>query len=240
MNATPEEKPDGAPEWMVSYADMITIMMSFFVIMFAIATGEAAKGKRTRQQQAAIDSLQYRFGPKWQPFSSWAPSPGNSPVRGGGTRDNDKRLPDSPGEVGGTVRILKHERARIRIPGHGERVVIGGVVNFDEGSSALATAQSDWLRAIAEELAGKPQQIEIAGHTSPRPLPPGSTFHDRWDLAYARCRQVARLLSTMGIEPERFRVSVAAATEAPAPGESQPEDARVDIFLTDSLAGRNE
>ena len=43
MSANPEEKPDGAPEWMVSFADMITIMMSFFVIMFALASGEAAK-----------------------------------------------------------------------------------------------------------------------------------------------------------------------------------------------------
>ena len=68
MSAKPEEKPDGAPEWMVSFADMITIMMSFFVIMFAIASGEAAKGKRNRQQQATIESLQNRFGPNINPL----------------------------------------------------------------------------------------------------------------------------------------------------------------------------
>ncbi len=51
MASKPEEKPDGAPEWMVSFADMITIMMSFFVIMFALASGEAAKAKQ--QQQAS-------------------------------------------------------------------------------------------------------------------------------------------------------------------------------------------
>ena len=69
---------------MVSYADMITIIMSFFVVMFSIASGEAAKGKRSQQQQVAIESLQFRFGPQWKPFTSWSLMPGNSLLPGGG------------------------------------------------------------------------------------------------------------------------------------------------------------
>ena len=54
-----EEKPDGAPEWMVSFADMITIMMSFFVIMFALATA-----RNEGRKAAAMESIEYRFGPQ--------------------------------------------------------------------------------------------------------------------------------------------------------------------------------
>ena len=99
ISARADEKPEGAPEWMVSFADMITIMMSFFVIMFALAAGEAAKGKKAHneQQQAALDSLQNRFGPKYQPFSSWGLMPGNSPVKNRGTRQKVK-LPEPPPE----------------------------------------------------------------------------------------------------------------------------------------------
>ena len=86
MAAKPEEKPDGAPEWMVSFADMITIMMSFFVIMFAIASGEAAKGRQSRRQKVAIESLNNRFGPKFQPFASWGLAPGTMPVKQGGSQ----------------------------------------------------------------------------------------------------------------------------------------------------------
>ena len=86
MAAKPEEKPDGAPEWMVSFADMITIMMSFFVIMFAIASGEAAKGAKAAGNTAAIESLNNRFGPKFQPFASWGLAPGTMPVKQGGSR----------------------------------------------------------------------------------------------------------------------------------------------------------
>ena len=80
MSVKPEEKPERRPEWMVSFADMITIMMSFFVIMFALASNQAAKGKKaSANQQAAMDSLNYRFGPSWKPFASWGLMPGNSP-----------------------------------------------------------------------------------------------------------------------------------------------------------------
>ena len=241
MSAFPEEKPEGAPEWMVSYADMITIIMSFFVIMFAIASGEAAKGKRTQQQQAAIDSLQNRFGPKYQPFASWGLMPGNSPIRHAGAHEKGKQPIIVPDEEGGTVKVLKRERSRIRIPGRGDRIVIGGVVYFGDKTLALADSQTARLKLIAEEMAGKPQQIEIVGHTSARPLTPDSSFHDRWDLAYARCRQVAKLLGTMKIAPDRLRISVVQTSELQAAGETSTataEDMRIDIYLTDMVAER--
>ncbi|MCL4195115.1 MAG: hypothetical protein KJZ87_25480, partial [Thermoguttaceae bacterium] len=53
-----EEKPEGAPEWMVSFADMITIMMSFFVIMFALAAA-----KNEGHAEAVRQSIHDRFSP---------------------------------------------------------------------------------------------------------------------------------------------------------------------------------
>ncbi|MGA2616221.1 MAG: flagellar motor protein MotB [Thermoguttaceae bacterium] len=239
MNVKPDEKPDGAPEWMVSYADMITIMMAFFVLMFAIASGEAAKGKNGQRQEAALASLQYRFGPHWQPLAGWGLAPGNSPARGTALAGRGPGTPPN-GDEDGNVKVLKNERARIRVPGRGEHVVIGGVVYFNETSAQLADQQKAWLRTIADEMAGKPQQVEIVGHTSARPLPPGSPYHDRCDLAYARCRQAAGLLATLKIEPERLRITVLPASQPPPadePATTPAEDARIDIYLTDTLSG---
>ena len=126
---------------MVSFADMITIMMSFFVIMFALASSQAAKGKKRRQQQAAIESLQYRFGPSWKPFASWGLMPGNSPLpqrRRGTSRRGPARPPSDPA---GDIKVLRKEQARIRIPGRGDRVVIGGIVFFDDASLAWPTTR---------------------------------------------------------------------------------------------------
>jgi len=239
MISNVDSKPDGAPEWMVSFADMITIMMSFFVIMFAIASGEAAKGKRNRQLEATLNSLQARFGPTFQPFASWGVAPGNSPVRNAGAQQKGKDHPEVHEEETGPAKVRNDERARIRIPGRGDRVVIGGVVSFNAASVNLPKKQKQWLGVIAEELAGKPQQIEVVGYMSPKPLPQGSPYRDRYDLAYARCREVSQLLAGMDIERRRIAIKVVQAADSqPTADASQetPQDERVDIYLTDTIA----
>jgi chemotaxis protein MotB len=236
MRQSPDEKPEGAPEWMVSYADMITIIMSFFVVMFSIASGEAAKGKRSQQQQAAIESLQYRFGPKWKPFMSWGLMPGNSMLPGGGKGRGSPASPPAVGDPGGTVRVLKKEKARIRVPGQGDLIAIGGMVYFEKATMELIPGQSGSIQKIADELAGKPQQVEIVATASNQPLPPGCLFRDRWELCYARCRQTAELFTALKIEPERLRLSVLPANAEENKGALFSEtDVAVRVYLSTTL-----
>ena len=166
---------------MVSYADMITILMSFFVVMFSIASGEAAKGKRSQQQQVAIESLQYRFGPKWKPFMSWSMMPGNALLPGGGKGLGSPATGSAVGNPGGTVRVLKVEKARIRVPGQGDQIAIGGMIYFHPATADITPGQNAWIQKIAEELRGKLQQVEVVATASSRPLPRGCAFRDRWE-----------------------------------------------------------
>src|SRR5206468_6467995 len=72
------------------------------------------------------------------------------------------------------------------------------------------------LRRLAEIdplLIGKPQKIEVRGHSSRRPLPPGSEFVDHWQLSYQRCLVVMTALEKLGIPRERVRLSQAAGYE---------------------------
>lgn len=227
-----EEKPDGAPEWMVSYADMITIMMSFFVVMFALATKKDEKA-----QQAATASFEYRFSSAWRPFAHLL-SRGPSTLPSGDMKGRGK-LFGVP--AAGDINDVKTDEAkplRIRIPGRGDRLDVGGVIYFDQDSAQLSKQQTDRLRAIAEEVAGKPQKVEILGHTSKLPVPPDSPYKDHWDLAYAHCRSIMQQLVSMGIDSKRIRIGVAGSNEPTYLGDS-PElvkkNARVDIYLIDTL-----
>jgi chemotaxis protein MotB len=234
---TIEEKPDGAPEWMVSFADMITIMMSFFVIMFALASGE--KGKKDERQQAVLDSLEYRFGPKWHPLASIGLMPGEAIVPGEGNTMKLRTPPVDEDPDGEMVRIRGKKKARIFVPKSGDHAAVGGVIYFDQAGLELSDEQNERLRKLAEELAGKPQVIEILGHVSNRPMAADSTFRDGWDLAYARCRRVADLLATMRIEPQRLRVAVSRGGAMPGLTETPDDsrlDVRIDIYLTENLA----
>ncbi len=236
MQEFAEEKPEGAPEWMVSYADMITIVMSFFVVMFSIASGEAAKGKRSQQQQVAIESLQYRFGPQWKPFTTWGLMPGNSRLPGGGKGLGSPAASPAVGDPGGTVRVLKKEKARIRVSGHGDQIAIGGMVYFEPTTTQLVPGQTESIQKIADELAGKPQQVEIVATASNQPLPGGSSFRDRWELCYARCRKTADLFTAMKIEPERLRLSVVPVSAQENKGAVSSEaDTAVRVYLSATL-----
>ena len=196
MLADSEEKPEGAPEWMVSFADMITILMSFFVVMFSIASGDSKEGKRTKQQQIALESLQFRFGPKWKPFMSfgascpaihfcpaaaraWARSPRSrrSAIRAAlrcRYRKRKRRGSGSP-------RPRRHDRNRR----HG---LLRSQCMAARSLSAARTIRS--VPHHRKSLAGKPQQVEIVATASSRALPPGCAYRDRWEhLGYSRCRR---------------------------------------------------
>ncbi len=223
MLADHEEKPEGAPEWMVSFADMITILMSFFVVMFSIASGDSANGKRTKQQETVIDSLQYRFGPRWKPFMTWSMAPGNSNLPGGGKGLGSTSPIPAVGDPGGTMVIRKKEKARIRVPGQGDTIAIGGLVRFQPSSAKLAAEQDALIDRITEEIKGKPQIVEIVATASGRSLPPGSPYRDAWELGYARCRATAGLLTARNVEPWRLRLAVVPGNDADGRGEKHAE-----------------
>jgi chemotaxis protein MotB len=133
--------------------------------------------------------------------------------------------------------------ARVQTIRQGEQATRGGVVYFPEGSAELTEEHQPILRATAEVIGGKPQKVEIRGHTSTRPLPPDSSYRDHWDLAYARCRKVMQLLIKLGIDSKRMRIAVAADNE-PVYGGTDPqrrlENSRVEVFMLNELAREPE
>lgn len=225
MRTEPEKPSEGAPEWMVSYADMITIMMAFFVVMYALS------GKKDESvMQPVLTSLKQQFGPRW-PFANLIPSTyftrhaaapkidqgkGRQVLIGGTHPQQD----DDP----------RHNRAlRVR-----DGLVRGGVVFFEPFAIDLNELQQAQLRRVATEVSGKPQRIEVRGHSSPRALPAGSPYRDDWDLAYERCRSVLEFLGSQGVDRHHIRISVSGSNEPLARGSNdQPArgPARVEVYM---------
>ena len=87
------------------------------------------------------------------------------------------------------------------------------MIFFPEESTELSEANKRDLQRIIEQIAGKPQKIEIRGHTTRKPVDPNGQFRDKWDLAYARCRNTMYFLIDQGIDPSRIRLGPAGAGE---------------------------
>ena len=110
--------------------------------------------------------------------------------------------------------------------------IVECVPNFSEGRDKTV------IEAIAQAISGKPQKVEIRGHTSTRPLSPNSPYQTHWDLGYARCSKTMQCLTRLGIDPKRFRISVAAKNEPIDLGldpEMRKKNARVEVLMLDEL-----
>ncbi len=251
--------PEGAPEWMVSYADMITIMMAFFVVMYASAgtassgsqrgektgqganpvvdargaAGDGTEGIAGRSDNPQVDrvmeSLYWRFGPEWTIRNCWV---GGPPQLRGATVGNVARATGNKDKGSRAYGRIGEDPTPARGPKPSGNVLAGGRIFFDEFSAELSPAQQERLRRLAEDMAGKVQKFELRGHTSRRPLPAGATYRDHWDLAYDRCRAVRDFLVAQGIDPRRIRLGVAGENE-PLDSDAEPvpagQNSRVDI-----------
>lgn len=217
------QREEGAPEWMVSFADMVTILMAFFVVMFSMAGT-----KDERKEEAVMGSLRKSLGPRqsW-PFGALVPS--NSPwARLLGAAD------PGAGDVGEEASDGKSPRAPyLKVARSGERTAVGEDIFFPAGATEINAEQSRRLKQAAAVMAGKLQRIEIRGHAARGPLDPDSPFADHWELAYARCRLVLAALVEAGIDPERIRLSVAPLHKLNQSRDPrwQGQDSCVDIFF---------
>ena len=231
---------EGLPEWVMSYADMITILMAFFVVMYSMA----GKADDAKKEEAVMQSLRDRFGPNISAMNggstgSWVKLDsafarimmrGSKPGKGRGDGDNKGGV-DAAAPVG--------QQKRVTTVRPGEQASLGALIVFDEASTDLKPEHKKQLQFAAEEFNGKPHKIEVRGHTSRRPIAKGQPYRDNWDLAYARCRATMDELVSRGVDPRRIRLGVAADNEPPVNDGDELrrlQAARVEVFMLNEIA----
>ncbi len=236
----------GGGAWKVAYADFVTAMMAFFMVMWITAQAKPVK-------EAVAQYFKDPFGTSQKPSgplsvlpagkSLDAPPPKQAvkgrkgPGRGPGSTDPKATAKTTrPGfGVDDPTGFALHD---------GNNRMEGGVIQFAVDSAELSDEAKADLKRLAPVLVGKPNKIEIRGHTSQRPLPPDSPFRNPWQLSFARCTAAMDLLVAEGVERERIRLSQAGPFEPRTiqeQFESQLRNSRVEVYmlgeLTEDLMG---
>ena len=226
-----ERTAEGAPGWMVTYGDMMTLLLCFFVII--VAMSETKKDEKFRK---VMDAIRQQFG-----YHAAARAvPGSSPpLNSLLDRLSGAGLPRSQdaGKHGNKTRSLTGKFLRVRTVRDGLKITLGGPVLFKWGHAALSGLAQDELNTMAEILAGKPHKMTIKGHTDCRPLPSGSPYADQWDLGYARAKTVAESLIRKGIDPARISIATSGPFETVKQTRSDVQRAlnrRVEIYVTEA------
>ena len=232
MAIVEEEQQGGIAEWVVTFGDMMTLLLTFFVLLFSMSE------LKQDQSIALIESLRRQFGNETAPLSMM---PGRFPASNSALNrlpslGRARRMNTMSG--GDKVQAPVGDYPRVTSIRPADDSTQGGVIYFEEGSSQLSQEERKKLRMIAGLIGGKPQKIEVRGHTSSRPLRPNSPHPNHWDLAYGRCVQVVRCLIQEGVNPKRIRIGVAAEHEPLHVGydeQLRKRNARVEVYLLDTL-----
>jgi len=232
--AIEEDEPMGIPEWVVTFGDMMSLLLTFFIMLVSLS-----EMKEEEKYQAMVDSVRRNFGFD-AASASMVPGalrPRNSKISKLATMGRARRVDTMQG--GDKVEAPVGEHPRVLIVRPGTKAGIGTVVFFDEESAELNEENKTALRQLAATIEGKPQKIEVRGHTSRRPVSRTLGFRDNWELAYARSRAVTQYLQeVVKIDPARFRISVAEGNEPIHLGtdpDKLRQNSRVEVYMLNEV-----
>ena len=228
-----QEGRQGAPEWMVTYGDAMTLLLCFFVII--VSMSEVKKDERF---QEVVESLRRAFG-------GYVGAVGAVPIENISSNTLIAKLlelevPIVTKKKGDADEEGIHGRKfRVTNVRDGLEVVIGGRITFDRFSATLKLEGQDLITKTAERLRGYNTKILIRGHATHEALPPDSLYDDARDLSYARAAAVARELEKNGVRRIRLLLVSAADTE-PLVRQAYTEERRalnrrVEILVTEDL-----
>jgi chemotaxis protein MotB len=246
----------GGGAWKVAYADFVTAMMAFFLVMWI-----TAQSKPVKQAIAQYFNDPMKTGGKGganptggSPFmpsqSKDLPGPSPMPSTKAGNATGEKQshatlwTPKRGGPSPETEPPKKKEtpsadRPRLFLVHNGDRQYIGTMVLFPEGSYEIDQEAQRRLKRLALELRGLPHKIEIRGHATRRPASPGGPPQDAWGLSYRRCLAVMEFLEEHGVEQSRMRLSQGGPFEPYSLGTDAAKlanNSRVDVQMLSEYA----
>lgn len=227
-----DDPPMGVPEWIVTFGDMMSLLLTFFIMLVSMS-----EIKEEDKYQAMVEAIQKQFG---HLLTIESISPGDSRPR-----SSEFRIMSTMGRAkkkdthrGGTPeKAPVGDEPRVRIIRPGSNTAIGTVLFFSNDGYELDADNKAALDRQISEMAGKPQKIEIRGHTSQQLALPGTPPAKAMDLSYRRCRSVMQyLIDQHQMPPERLRLSSAGAWEPmflSGDIEKSKLNPRVEVFLLD-------
>ncbi|TWU65253.1 flagellar motor protein MotB [Crateriforma conspicua] len=230
MNEEPEEM--GIPEWVVTFGDMMSLLLTFFIMLVSLS-----EIKEEETYQALVDSMQRSFGYQ---RTIEALTPGESKPRESNfsvlsTVGRAKNKNTAKGGV--PQKAPTGEDPHVRIVRPGQMTAVGSVIFFPMGSDELDKTAKRILKEAAAQLRGKPQKIEVRGHTSSEFAARTRGTGKAMELGFNRANAVRRyLIEQEGIEAERFRIATAGGTEPmhnSAGNAATSRNPRVEVFLLD-------
>jgi len=248
------EEHENLERWLVSYADFITLLFAFFVVMYAISSVNEGK------YRVLSDSIVHAFQEKQTSDKMVNMNQKNASILPGTGRPIGKAAPQRPDAathdtpetahmktiakdvVGAMSSLVRQGQVKVTQSARGITVEINASTLFPSGEATLQPATAQALAAVARVLAQTDNPIQVEGHTDDLPIK-SPVYPSNWELSSARAAAVVRLLSEQGVPPGRM-VAIGYADNKPLDTNASPEgrarNRRVNVLILNKVDGSKE
>ncbi|MGD8483760.1 MAG: flagellar motor protein MotD [Thioalkalispiraceae bacterium] len=207
-----QDEHENTERWLVSYADFITLLFAFFVVMYSMSS--VNEGKYRVLSDTMVDAFK-------TPPKSTEPIQIGEPVKS--IKPEDGRI-DKPQVIKLQPRHAAPDTAMQRIASDIKRamqplidqglievtqdklwvtVEMNTSILFTSGSAALEDEAYPVLRDLSTVLAKLPNHVDVEGYTDNLPIN-NEIFRSNWELSAARAASVVHLFTRNDIDPERL------------------------------------
>ncbi len=206
-----EESESGTERWLVSYADFITLMFAFFVILYATSDRDKEKTKRFQESVekflikagsfgesgARVEQGEKNFAVIEPPIQTFRPN-----------KPDDTKLMDSlQNEI--ESKFTEAERKKFLLDlspeDKGVRIVLSGAEIFSGDSAKLSPAAVKFVDHLAGILKASQKRVMIEGYVTSREH---GEYPSTWDLASARSVNLLRyMIRTVGFPEKQLAAS---------------------------------
>ena len=252
------EQARGIPAWVVTFADLMTLLMCFFVLLLSFSEMDVAKFKQlsgSMKEAFGVQSeIQVKTIPKGtsvvaQEFSPGKPEPTAINTVRQFTIDSNRNTLDALDRELQEIRETREHARRLRmalkeeiekgsvsIQTEGMKVIVHIMENasFASGYADVRPAFLPVLEKIAELIDNNSGEVTISGHTDNVPIH-NARFRSNWELSTSRAVSVTHeLLKRANIDAQRIIVTGHADTRPRAPNDSadnKTKNRRVDVSI---------
>lgn len=224
-SAVDELTDEGQGEWIVTYADLVTLLLVFFVLLFSISSLNLEKFKY------ALKSIQVSLGES-------DPAVGLLELLSAPETDDQKisiedvtglrsREKDMLSDINQFIRHKELSENIVLISAEGKIMLrIRGAVLFASGSAAMNPSAMPILNEIKQIIDDYPEySVNIKGHTDDQPIVTPE-FPSNWELSSIRATNVLKFLIVGGVDPERLTATGYADLMPLVPNTSEENRAR--------------
>ncbi|MEP7205408.1 MAG: flagellar motor protein MotD [Casimicrobiaceae bacterium] len=249
QRAAEDEEPNHE-RWLVSYADFITLLFAFFVVMYAISTLNEGK------YRVLSDALNQAF--RHDPVVS-AQTSGIAPINRTSAgppplrpiirapdplrRAQQQKLLNLADRITEALKpLVQSGQVRLtRLP-RGLAVEISASVLFAPAQATLQPESVEALRAVAQVIADTDNALQVEGHTDNMPMA-SAQYPSNWELSAARASSVVRVFIGYGVAANRL-TAIGYADNRPVEHNDTPEhrgrNRRVTLLILADAAGASD